>query len=239
MNIIAHRGYSAKAPENTLAAFQLAMDTGADVIELDVTLTKDGIPIVIHDDTLNRTTNGKGLVLAMTLKDLKKLDAGSWFNPSFSEEKLPTLEEVLQLVNKKIIVNVEIKKESAMKIEEKVLEIVSKYGMESMVFISSFAHNSLFKIKELNPEIPTGYLIDHSINEIDQRNIEKLQPSAIHLPINKITQADMDFALMYNIPVRIYTVNNVAQMKRAQDLCVDGIFTDQLEVALNFFTKHL
>ena len=100
MKIIGHRGYSAKYPENTLAAFQAAMDVGADMIEFDILLSKDNIPVIIHDDTLNRTTNGKGRVATYTLAELKKLDAGNG-------ETIPTFEELLELTQKKIFLHIE------------------------------------------------------------------------------------------------------------------------------------
>ena len=93
--VVAHRGYSAQYPENTVSAFEAAIDAGADMIELDVCLTKDRVPVVIHDKTLERTTDGNGLVSELTLSKLKKLDAGSWFSPEFKGLTIPTLEEIL------------------------------------------------------------------------------------------------------------------------------------------------
>lgn len=110
--VIAHRGFSGQAPENTLASFQKAVELGSDMIELDVRFSKDGQVVVIHDDTIDRTTNGRGKVADYTLKELKQFDAGSWFAPQFSGERIPTLKEVLELVKGKVLVNIEIKDES-------------------------------------------------------------------------------------------------------------------------------
>ena len=107
--IIAHRGYRQKYPENTLAAFQAAMAAGAQMIELDVMLSRDRRPVVVHDDTLERTTNGTGAVKDFTLEELKKLDAGSWFEPRFADQRLPELSEVLALAGGRTRVNIEIK----------------------------------------------------------------------------------------------------------------------------------
>ncbi|MBI3536498.1 MAG: hypothetical protein HY070_02885, partial [Chloroflexi bacterium] len=107
--IIAHRGASAEAPENTLAAFTRAFELGADGIELDVTLTKDNIPVVIHDDTVNRTTNARGVVSEMLLAEIKQLDAGSWKDAKYRGEKIPTLEETLRAIPTTKIVNIELK----------------------------------------------------------------------------------------------------------------------------------
>ena len=110
MQVFAHRGYSAKYPENTMAAFKAALKFNVDGIELDVHETKDGALVVIHDEKVNRTTNGKGYVKDYTLKQIKELDAGSWFNKNFKGEKIPTLKEVLQLVKPTgKIVNIELK----------------------------------------------------------------------------------------------------------------------------------
>ena len=107
--VIAHRGASMYAPENTLAAFELAIEMGADAIELDTMLTADGIPIVIHDHSLDRTTDGIGSVSSKTVAELKLLDAGSAFDIRFAGERIPTLEEVFSAVGKKIMINVELK----------------------------------------------------------------------------------------------------------------------------------
>src|SRR3972149_9393656 len=106
--VIAHRGFSGQAPENTLASFKKARELGSDMIELDVRFSKDGHMVVMHDDTLDRTTNGRGKVADYTLKELKQLDAGSWFAPQFSDERIPNLNEVLELAKGKILVNIEI-----------------------------------------------------------------------------------------------------------------------------------
>jgi len=144
--VVAHRGYRGKFPENTLAAFEAAIDVEADMIELDVCLTSDRVPVVIHDETLDRTTDGKGLVSEHSLSDLKKLDAGSWFSAEFRNENIPTLEELLQKIRGRITVNIEIKLESFEapappdSIEIQVCKLVEKLGMTDSVIISSFEH---------------------------------------------------------------------------------------------------
>lgn len=234
MKIIGHRGYSAKYPENTLAAFQAAMDVGADMIEFDVLLSKDSVPVIIHDDTLNRTTNGKGKVVDFTLDQLKKLDAGKG-------EAIPTLEEVMILAQKKIFLHIEIKSEAVSNqvkngVEELVLALIEKYDLQKNCIISSFASVPLFRIRDLNPKIAVAHTFDHSLNDADKHTLEKLMPEALHLPINKIKSDDMDYASVNKLPVNVYTVNSPVHMKSAQDLCVDGIFTNEVEKALLFFT---
>jgi len=107
--VIAHRGFSGGAPENTISAFKKAIEVGSDMIELDVRFSKDGEIVVIHDETLERTTTGKGRVIEKTISELKQLDAGSKFHSSFSGEKIPTLRDVLQLAHRQIPVNIELK----------------------------------------------------------------------------------------------------------------------------------
>src|SRR6266850_7844739 len=124
--IIAHRGASGDAPENTMAAFRLAMDSGADMIELDLHLSKDSALVVCHDSKLNRTARIKKTIKQLTLKELKKLDVGSWFHPRFSGETIPTLEEVLKLTVNRIALNIEIKQGSSLYpgIEKQLIELL-------------------------------------------------------------------------------------------------------------------
>jgi len=156
---VAHRGASSLAPENTLAAFIKAADLGADGLELDVQLSKDGKLVVIHDEQLDRTTNGKGLVKDYTLAELKELDAGSWFSPQFSGQRILTLEEVFAEFQG-MHINIEIKSGVILYpgIEKAVLDLVQEWKAEDRVLISSFNHYSLAECQKLNPEIRTGIL---------------------------------------------------------------------------------
>ncbi|MEO1023744.1 MAG: glycerophosphodiester phosphodiesterase family protein, partial [Bacteroidota bacterium] len=138
--VIAHRGASAYAPENTMAAFRIAVDMNAEMIELDVLLSGDGVPVAIHEDQLDRTTDTTGLTSQFTLETLQSVDAGSWFSADFAGEPVPTLDEVLRYCSGKISVNIEIKHEAVTNdveggIEEKVINLVKRYGMEHHVII--------------------------------------------------------------------------------------------------------
>lgn len=160
--IMAHRGWSGKSPENTLVAIELAVnEPSISAIELDVQLSKDGIPVVIHDFTVNRTTNGNGFVKDLTLKKLKSLDAGSWFSSNFEGEKIPTLEEVLQTVNGKKNLNIELKVAGDLYagLEEKVIETIKVFQVEKDVMITSFDHRRIQKINKLTTSIKTGLII--------------------------------------------------------------------------------
>jgi len=158
----AHRGWSGKAPENTMAAVQLALEQPiVKGIEIDVRLSKDGIPVVIHDGKLGRTCNGKGLVSDYTFRELAQLDAGSWFSPQFAGEKIPSLEEVLLAIRGKKLLNIEIKTswDFCPEIEKKVVEMVKKFDMEDQVYITSFNHEVIRKITELDSTVRTGLII--------------------------------------------------------------------------------
>ncbi len=185
--VIGHRGACAYAPENTLAAFNLAFEMGADGVELDVTLTQDGVPVVIHDDTVNRTSDGRGLVEEMPLAELKHLDFGKWLDSKFSGERIPTLAEVLENLPPGKIVNIELKTlalrpwpanagklspferakitahmlmrlwEPA-RLEPAVVRVVEQTNLPARVLISSFNPIALWRIKRLNPALPRGLL---------------------------------------------------------------------------------
>ena len=168
---IAHRGYSARYPENTLAAFNGAIDAGAHMIELDVCLSKDRHLVVIHDETVDRTTNGTGAVKALTLDQLGRLDAGSWFDPRFNTERLPTLAQVLDAVKGHLLVNIEIKPEAfeadgpADAVERQVLNLVREKNMLDEVLVSSFEWLMLDNLRKLEPGIALGLLSEAPADE--------------------------------------------------------------------------
>ncbi|WP_027417080.1 glycerophosphodiester phosphodiesterase [Aneurinibacillus terranovensis] len=158
----AHRGWSSRAPENTLAAIKMAAnEPDISMIEIDVQMSKDGIPVVIHDYTVDRTTNGTGRVGALTLEELKKLDAGSWFNSAYAGEMVPTLEEVLRETMGKVKLDIEIKRAGDWYpgIEIKVAELVRRYEMVSDIMITSFNHETIHTFAKIAPDIKTGNLI--------------------------------------------------------------------------------
>lgn len=166
--VYAHRGASGYAPENTMAAFKMAVDMGSDGIECDVQMTRDGRLIICHDETLDRTTNGKGLIKDMDYEAIRKLDAGSWFDSRFSGERIPQLSELLELVKLSgLLLNIEIKSGIVQYpgIEQKVIEQVEAYGLKERVIISSFNHYAVKKCREIDPCIKTGALYMEGIFE--------------------------------------------------------------------------
>ncbi|MGH7411421.1 MAG: glycerophosphodiester phosphodiesterase family protein, partial [Candidatus Methylomirabilis sp.] len=152
---IAHRGASALAPENTMAAFEKAIELGADVIELDLHLTRDGELVVIHDDTLDRTTDGRGPVHGRSLEEIRRLDAGRWFGQAFAGERIPTLSEVLDRFAGKIPLALEVKAGSAFfpGIEERLVSALRHHSAVEQTAVASFDHFALKRLKEIEPTL--------------------------------------------------------------------------------------
>jgi len=234
--VIAHRGASAYRPENTMIAFERAIELDADMIELDVVLSKDGIPVIFHDAKLNKHTNGKGLVGRYTLKELKKLDAGSWFSGAFSNQKIPTLEEVLKFARERVALNIEIKKQKTDYqngyVEQKCLKLVRKYDMDEHVLLSSFDYAALSNLKELAPEIPLALLYDkaQSNQSLPHELVQRYRVDAFNCSYNELSKKRLDSLKRNNIPSFIYTVDQESKMRKLLDLGVSGIFTNKPDV---------
>lgn len=160
--VIAHRGASGVAPENTLAAFSKALELGADVIELDVHFSKDGEVIVIHDHSVDRTTNGSGEIEHLSMEEIKQLDAGSWFDEAFAGEPVPTLREVLELVDGKAKVLIEIKwpeKGLYVGIEKKIVKLVEEYNAKTWCEYQSFNTKIVENLLAIDATLPVYKLI--------------------------------------------------------------------------------
>jgi len=158
--VIGHRGASGEAPENTMAAFRLAVEQGADLIETDVHLSADGVPVLIHDPTLDRTTDGHGPVSCYTMAQLKELDAGSWFSPDFAGERLLSLDELLDWASGRVPVSIEIKNGPIHypEIEQIVLGSLRRHDMVRSAIVISFDHPTVWRLKQLCPELICGVL---------------------------------------------------------------------------------
>jgi len=157
---VGHRGAKGHAPENTMISFMMGTDMGVSAVETDVHLSKDGEVVLIHDHTVDRTTNGHGFVKDMTLAELKKLDAGSWYDARFSGERIPTLTELLAWAKDRVGVAIEIKNGPIYYpgIAEKTIRLLREYRMERQVILISFDHFVLREAKQIAPEIATGIL---------------------------------------------------------------------------------
>lgn len=227
----AHRGASGHAPQNTLAAFRLAAEMGADGIELDVHLSADGEVVVIHDDTVDATTNGHGRVSAMTLAELKALDAGSWFDPRFAGERIPTLQEVFDAVGHRLLINVEIKVEAGYHPpaqEAETVRLIEDNDMVERVIVSSFSIASLRRVRRLNPHIALGLLYARVETPLFPALARLLGTpfEALHPEFGLVTPRYMAGARRRGLPVNAWTVNEVEQMRRLIELGVDGIITN-------------
>ncbi len=224
----AHRGASGYYPENTISSFEGAIKQNADGIELDVHLSKDGYLIVCHDETLNRTTNGKGFIKQYDLYELKQLDAGSWYDKKFKGEKIPLLEEVIDLIKgTKMELNIELKAGSIFYpgIEEKVLKMIDKYAIKEQVIISSFDHYSLVKIKDLDKNIKTGILYMEALYKpLDY--IKTTNANALHPNYITLTKDIVDEAKAIDIDVNPYTINNEEHVRMIKPMNVNAIITN-------------
>lgn len=235
--VIAHRGASAYYPENTMAAFKGAVEMNSEMIELDVMLSKDGIPVVFHDAILDDHTDGTGKLEDYTLSELRELDAGSWFDPSFAGEKIPTLKEVLAFASGKIALNIEIKTEAVSDnpgggVEEKSLELVRKYGMEDHVLFSSFDYRSIAHIKALDPDMPAAILYEksQSAKRLPSELLSRYGADAFNCSYRELNTKRYRDIRKNNIPVFIYTVDKPSQMRKLLKMNVTGIFTNKPDV---------
>jgi glycerophosphoryl diester phosphodiesterase len=228
--IFAHRGSSAHAPENTLVAFELAIRQGADAIELDAKLTADGHVVVIHDQTVDRTTGGSGEVRKLTLAQLRKLDAGSHFDIAFRGEPIPTLDEVFQSVGFGIYINVELTNYASPTdpLPEKTAELVRKHGLEKRVLFSSFNPLALLRIRRLLPHTPTGLLALPGWDGAWARSwLGTMIPhQSLHPEVKDVKPSLVRRVHGSGRKLFVYTVNNIEEMRRLFTWNVDGIFTD-------------
>ncbi|HLE14252.1 MAG TPA: glycerophosphodiester phosphodiesterase family protein [Anaerolineales bacterium] len=229
--IFAHRGSSANAPENTLSAFELALKQQADGIELDAKLSADQVVVVIHDQTVDRTTNGTGRVRDLPLAALRELDAGSFFDVAFKNEPIPTLEEVFETIGHQTFINVELTNYNSPfdQLPEKVVELVKRHRMSTHVLFSSFHPLVLRRIHRLLPEIPVGFLaLPGRSGALARSRIGKLivPYQAIHPELSDATYSLINRAHQAGHIVNVYTVNREEDMRQLFNLEVDGIFTD-------------
>lgn len=215
--IIAHRGSSASAPENTLAAFRQAILDKADGIELDVHYSKDGELMVIHDFTVDRTAKDQiGYISSFTKEELQKMDVGSWFNAHYKDEYIPTLREVFELLkNTSLSLNIELKAGSRIypKIEAMVIQMIKQYHFENRSIISSFDHYALKEVKNIDPSIQTGMLYGSSMYE-PWDYIKKLEADAIHPNFMTVDEVLIKGCIEHSTAINTYTVNDEETMKK-------------------------
>ena len=234
--IFAHRGASAHAPENTLAAFELALAQGADGIELDAKLSGDGHVVVIHDATVDRTTDRQGRVKDISLAELRSLDAGGFFAEQYRGEKVPTLEEVFEALGKRMFVNVELTNYSTPGdyLVESVCMLVKKCGLQKQVLFSSFFASNLSKARGLLPEVPRGLLAFNGLLGVWARSFGFAfgRYQALHPNLKDVTPQQVQRVHRLKRRVHVWTVNTAEDMRRLFNWDVDGIFTDDPPLAV-------
>lgn len=228
--VIAHRGASAQAPENTLAAFIKAKQLGLNWVEFDVMVTATEEAIIFHDDQLERTTNGKGLVVDCSYTHLKTLDAGSWFDPIFSTQNIPSLQEVLQVLHThSLAANLEIKPvlgyEQAT--VQRIFEILSqsKISLPYPLLISSFSPHVLKRVREISPTSLIGVLVE-TWQDNWQYLCKEVNAISIHINQDQLTPERINEIKEKGYLLLSYTVNNIERAHQLLSWGVDAIFSD-------------
>ncbi len=229
--ILAHRGANQRAPENTLAAFRLAVDMGADGVELDVQLCKDGEAVVIHNFTVDETTDGQGWVKDFTLAELQALDAGDWYATEFAGECIPTLAQVLRELGPRLVLNIELKTTMPFTdgLEAEVVRLVEDANLVRRVIISSFDPVALWRVRRLNRHISTGllyapdlprYLRDHWLQPL-------ARPAALHPRWDMLDERTVTAAHRRGLAVRPWTCDDPDALRRLASWGVDAIITNR------------
>ncbi|MEK6755650.1 MAG: glycerophosphodiester phosphodiesterase family protein [Bacteroidota bacterium] len=244
--VIAHRGISGKAPENTLAAFKLACEApGIDMVELDVRLSKDEEVVVLHDRTLQRTSTGNGAARNYTVEEIREFNAGSWFHQSFSSERIPTLREVLHFINGRRWMNIELKsdflhREQPFLLERKVLELVDAAEMNRAVMYSSFDHRMVANIKRTNPEAITGviYNLYRDFGRLPSKLARRVGASVFVCAKHELTPGMVRDARQHALAIYVYTLNTTANVNKMMELGVDGILSDNADDIVRYIKRN-
>jgi glycerophosphoryl diester phosphodiesterase len=225
--VIGHRGAAGEAPENTLASFQLALTQGADGIELDIHLTKDGEMVVCHDPTIDRTTNGSGYIVEMEADEIKRFDAGGWFSQAYVGESIPTLMEVFDLVPDSIMINIEIKYAYQGQLETQLLDFLRKRNRLEHVVISSFDHKCIQRIKKAEPAVRVGLLYAGNLfDHAGYANQLGMDVYSIHPQYQLIDKADVLNAKAAGLETYPFTINLEEDFRKMMEYGVSGIITD-------------
>ncbi len=229
--VVGHRGYRARYPENTLASFEAAVAAGVDMVELDVHLSADNELIVIHDDTVDRTTSGTGPVGELTVADLKKLDAGGWFDSRFAGEPVPTLTEVLRALRGRVRINIEVKADDDIprgpdRIARALLQRLAQENAASSVLISSFDAKIVRMVHRLDASLPVALIAGRGRGAETVRLCRDLGVYSFH-PNFRFLTADL-VTRLHTAGIRVfpYTVNTETDFNRMRQYRVDGIITD-------------
>ena len=228
MKVFAHRGASAYAPQNTMPSFKKALEIGAKGIELDVQLSSDGVPVVIHDFFMDRTTDRSGFIHTKSWKEIQEADAGAWFSPEFSGTRIPALEEVLALVPPEVTLNMEIKSLSFL--EQDIARIVTDLLAQETkreLIISSFNHKILKKVQDISPALPLGILSGSDMIDFPfYIEHSGLKPFSLHPEASYISSGYVEEAHKHGWKVMCFTINTAEQANMVESIGADGIFSD-------------
>ena len=229
-SIIAHRGASAYAPENTISAFQKAVDSKANGIELDIKFSFDRKIIIIHDQTVDRTTNGKGKVKDLSSMELRSLDAGSYFSIDFQKEKIPFLHEVLEKFSDKLLINIEITNYASIMdgLAKATAMMVKEFSVQKSILFSSFHPMNLLITKRILPEVPVALLaLPGKSGWLARSNLLRwVSPQIIHPYFKDVDYAYIQKQHQRKRKVNIWTINLEDDMKKFVNASVDGLITD-------------
>ena len=233
MKVIAHRGYSGQYPENTMLAYEKAVEAGCDELEIDVQMTRDGVLVILHDETVERTTDGKGFIKDLTYQELRKFNVNARFGDQYGFNPIPSFEEYLDWVRKKnVTTNIELKNRKYYYegLEERTLELVQDYGLEDRVMLSSFNHVSLLKCKQLAPDIECGILV--SKPEIWNAGYfaSTYGLECYHPDVLSLTKATVDDCVKYGIKVNAWTINGMEELQKLYAWGCDGVITNYPDI---------
>jgi glycerophosphoryl diester phosphodiesterase len=227
--VVAHRGASAYAPEHTIAAYELALSQGADLIEVDLHLSADDQPVAIHDATLDRTTDGAGPVRERTLKELKRLDAGGWFGPAFRGHRLQTFQEILERFRGRTGFAVELKGGSDLYpgIEERVVSLLQIYGVVEASLVLSFDYPALAKVREMEPGVQIGALIRESAAPL---GVAPGVATALWFAVRLLSEEVVNRTKAAGLDLYAWVVNDAPTIDRLIEWGIRGIVTDNADL---------
>ena len=229
MKVIAHRGFCGEYPENTMLSFKKAVEDGCDELELDVQLTKDNVLVIIHDETIDRVTDGTGNVRDYTFEELRKFNVRATFGEKYGFNPIPSFEEYVSWVkDQNVTTNIELKtgKYYYENLEEEVVDIIKAYGLEGKVMFSSFNHLSLIRCKELVPNIECGVLVLKSGIGNPGYYVSKYNFECYHPDMEGLTEEIVDNCKAHGVKLNVWTVNGEADLRKLYDWGCDGIITN-------------
>ncbi len=242
--IVAHRGSSGVAPENTVAAFRRAAEDGADMVELDVRMTKDFEIVVLHDRSVRRTTNGRGKIWELTLADLRTLDAGSWFSRRFAGERIPTLRHILDILPAHVAVNIEVKTDGDSRWrpalqELLILQIRERHAVHRCV-VSSFDHRFLRRLHAIDPAIPTAvlYYPVRDFGKNPSKLVERVGAGMFTCSIGQLNKKIAANLENNHIPLGCYGVNSLRHFSKAVSYGASAIITDHPKEMLKLLSRQ-